>query len=251
MYSFDLGRMARASTSPIYSERRRSFVICPFHSALVFYGLSVDAARRDGASWRRPVIEQARRVSGSPKRIHGGEARLRGALVHLEFTPAVAATQTKRTTIGSGMYLALHARPAVQIAMEARVLQDATGDGRFLLGLGTSKIFMKEIGEGERAKRSARRSSCARASRSSKPCSPAMRSTIDGKAFDASHPRCMAMPTCRAQACAHLWGATGPVLGASLAGSTGGLLTASITTPDFLRTPPPTWKMVRRSRQDP
>ena len=36
--------------------------------------------------------------------------------------------------------------------MEARVLQDAAGDGRFLLGLGASKIFMKEIGEGEKGK---------------------------------------------------------------------------------------------------
>src|SRR5271169_4381993 len=36
--------------------------------------------------------------------------------------------------------------------MEARVMQDAAGDGRFLLGLGASKIFMKEIGEGEKGK---------------------------------------------------------------------------------------------------
>ena len=31
-------------------------------------------------------------------------------------------------------------------------MQDAAGDGRFLLGLGASKIFMKEIGEGEKGK---------------------------------------------------------------------------------------------------
>src|SRR2546423_10880801 len=36
--------------------------------------------------------------------------------------------------------------------MEARVMQDVAGDDRFLLGLGASKIFMKEIGEGEKGK---------------------------------------------------------------------------------------------------
>src|SRR5437899_10547883 len=36
--------------------------------------------------------------------------------------------------------------------MEARILQEAAGEGRFLLGLGASKIFMKEIGEGEKGK---------------------------------------------------------------------------------------------------
>src|SRR5260370_38837644 len=36
--------------------------------------------------------------------------------------------------------------------MGARVLQKAAGKDRSLLGLGASKIFMKEIGEGEKGK---------------------------------------------------------------------------------------------------
>src|SRR5205823_4282907 len=41
-----------------------------------------------------------------------------------------------------------YTRHPIQIAMEARVMQDLAGQ-RFLLGLGASKIFMNEIGEGE------------------------------------------------------------------------------------------------------
>src|SRR6267142_1325445 len=40
----------------------------------------------------------------------------------------------------------------LQLSMEPRVLQEAAGKDRFLLGLGASKIFMKEIGEGEKGK---------------------------------------------------------------------------------------------------
>ena len=82
-------------------------------------------------------------------------------------------------------------------------MQDAAGDGRFLLGLGASKIFMKEIGEGEKGK----------------DVGPAtvMRESIEiieamlkgdavdyhGKAFDASAPALVS--TARPpRACAHL-----------------------------------------------
>jgi len=64
---------------------------------------------------------------------------------------AVIAAQTQRITIGWGI-ISPYTRHPVQIAMEARVMQDACGDGRFLLGLGASKIFMKEIGEGEKGR---------------------------------------------------------------------------------------------------
>ncbi len=78
-------------------------------------------------------------------RKHGMEARSSTAMT------AVIATQTQEHRYRMGHHLALHRHP-VQIAMEARVMQDAAGDGRFLLGLGASKIFMKEIGEGEKGK---------------------------------------------------------------------------------------------------
>ena len=78
-------------------------------------------------------------------RKHGMEARSSTAMT------AVIATQTQNIVIGWGI-ISPYTRHPVQIAMEARVMQDAAGDGRFLLGLGASKIFMKEIGEGEKGK---------------------------------------------------------------------------------------------------
>jgi 5,10-methylenetetrahydromethanopterin reductase len=161
-------------------------------------------------------------------RKHGFEARSSTAIT------AVVATQTKQITIGWGI-ISPYTRHPVQIAMEARVMQDAAGDGRFLLGLGASKIFMKEIGEGEKGKE----------------VGPAtvMRESIEiieamlagdaveyhGKAFDASAPALKSdAHVSRARVPIYV-GATGPVL-QRLAGShSDGLLTASITTPDFLR----------------
>jgi len=74
-------------------------------------------------------------------RKHSFEARSSTAIL------AVIASQTKRIQLGWGI-ISPYTRHPVQIAMEARVMQDLAGD-RFLLGLGASKIFMKEIGEGE------------------------------------------------------------------------------------------------------
>src|SRR6267142_1945548 len=74
-------------------------------------------------------------------RKHSFEARSSTAIL------AVIASQTKRIQIGWGI-ISPYTRHPVQIAMETCVMQDLAGD-RFLLGLGASKIFMKEIGEGE------------------------------------------------------------------------------------------------------
>ena len=74
-------------------------------------------------------------------RKHGFEARSSTAIL------AVIAAQTRRIQLGWGI-ISPYTRHPVQVAMEARVMQDLAGD-RFLLGLGASKIFMKEIGEGE------------------------------------------------------------------------------------------------------
>src|SRR6202521_3957539 len=74
-------------------------------------------------------------------RKHSFEARSSTAIL------AVIASQTRRIHLGWGI-ISPYTRHPVQIAMEARVMQDLAGD-RFLLGLGASKIFMKEIGEGE------------------------------------------------------------------------------------------------------
>ena len=159
-------------------------------------------------------------------RKHSFEARSSTAVL------AVIAAATKRIQLGWGI-ISPYTRHPVQIAMEARLMQDLAGD-RFLLGLGASKIFMKEIGEGEGEK-----------------VGPAtvMRESIEivkgvlqgsafqyeGKVFQAS------VPPLKSDAHTPLGippiyvAGTGPVL-QKMAGSIGdGLLTASITTPAFVR----------------
>ena len=57
---------------------------------------------------------------------------------------ALMARETKRLTIGWGI-ISPWTRHPVQVAMDARVVQEAAGPGRFLLGFGTSKIFLNNI----------------------------------------------------------------------------------------------------------
>jgi len=159
-------------------------------------------------------------------RKHSFEARSSTAVL------AVIAAETRRIQLGWGI-ISPYTRHPVQIAMEARVMQDLAGD-RFLLGLGASKIFMKEIGEGEGEK-----------------VGPAtvMRESIEiikgvlageafeyqGKVFAANVPPLRAdAHTPRGVPPIYIAG-TGPVL-QRISGVVGhGLLTASITTPAFVR----------------
>jgi 5,10-methylenetetrahydromethanopterin reductase len=162
-------------------------------------------------------------------RKHGMEARSSTAIT------AIVARETRRIPIGWGI-ISPYTRHPIQIAMEARVLQEAAGPGRFLLGLGASKIFMKEAGEGEAGEKTA---------------SPAvvMREAIEivrgaldggefryeGKAFSAQLPALKSDAHTPRGGVPLYVGATGPVL-QRLAGShSDGLLTASITTPEFCR----------------
>jgi 5,10-methylenetetrahydromethanopterin reductase len=159
-------------------------------------------------------------------RKHSFEARSSTAVL------AVIAHETRRIDLGWGI-ISPYTRHPVQIAMEARVMQDLAGD-RFLLGLGASKIFMKEIGEGEGEK-----------------IGPAtvMRESLEivkgvlqgdafhyeGKVFRADVPPLKAdAQSARGVPRIYVAG-TGPVL-QKLAGSmSDGLLTASITTPEFVK----------------
>src|SRR6266540_1973759 len=68
-------------------------------------------------------------------RKHGMEAR------SSTVTSALIAQATEQLTIGWGI-ISPFTRHPVQAAMDARVVQEAAGPGRFLLGLGTSKIFL-------------------------------------------------------------------------------------------------------------
>ncbi len=71
-------------------------------------------------------------------RKHGMEARSSTVV------SALMAHETKRLTIGWGI-ISPFTRHPVQVAMDARVVQEAAGPGRFLLGFGTSKIFLNNI----------------------------------------------------------------------------------------------------------
>jgi len=68
-------------------------------------------------------------------RKHGMEARSSTVVSGL------IARETERLTIGWGI-ISPFTRHPVQAAMDARVVQEAAGPGRFLLGFGTSKIFL-------------------------------------------------------------------------------------------------------------
>jgi 5,10-methylenetetrahydromethanopterin reductase len=68
-------------------------------------------------------------------RKHGMEARSSTVV------SALLAQATKRLTIGWGI-ISPFTRHPVQVAMDARVVQEAAGPDRFLLGFGTSKIFL-------------------------------------------------------------------------------------------------------------
>jgi 5,10-methylenetetrahydromethanopterin reductase len=72
-------------------------------------------------------------------RKHGMEAR------SSTVTSAVLARETTRLTIGWGI-ISPFTRHPVQAAMDARVVQEAAGPGRFILGFGTSKIFLNNAG---------------------------------------------------------------------------------------------------------
>jgi 5,10-methylenetetrahydromethanopterin reductase len=68
-------------------------------------------------------------------RKHGMEARSSTVVSGL------VARETERLTVGWGI-ISPFTRHPVQVAMDARVVQEAAGPGRFLLGFGTSKIFL-------------------------------------------------------------------------------------------------------------
>ncbi len=58
---------------------------------------------------------------------------------------ALMARETRELTIGWGI-ISPFTRHPVQVAMDARVVQEAAGPERFILGFGTSKIFLNNAG---------------------------------------------------------------------------------------------------------
>ncbi|MGH2850188.1 MAG: LLM class flavin-dependent oxidoreductase, partial [Solirubrobacteraceae bacterium] len=157
-------------------------------------------------------------------RKHSMEARSATAV------SAVIARETERLTIGWGI-ISPFTRHPIEVAMDARVTQEAAGPGRFRLGFGASKIFMKEIGADE-----------------VKPLNPARDSVrivrgvlggepfdYDGPAFSAHVPGLAADAECPRGAVPIYIAGTGPRMQEYAGEEADGLLTASITTPAFVR----------------
>jgi 5,10-methylenetetrahydromethanopterin reductase len=161
-------------------------------------------------------------------RKHSMEARSSTALT------AIIARETRRIIIGWGI-ISPYTRHPVQIAMEARVLQEAAGKGRFLLGLGASKIFMKEIGEGEKGKEVGPVTVIKESIEIVRAVLAGSELTYEGKAFSAFVPPLRKEAHVPRERVPLYIGATGPVLQQMAGALTDGLLTASITTPGFVR----------------
>jgi len=156
-------------------------------------------------------------------RKHSMEARSSTAL-----SPLVA-RETERLAVGWGI-ISPFTRHPIQIAMEARVTQEAAGPGRFYLGLGVSKIFMRHA------------SIESPAVAAMKEAAQIVRGMLAGEALDVDGKVFSAhVPALRDDAETPRWevpiyfAGTGPMMLRAAAQAGDGLLTASITTPAFVR----------------
>ncbi len=158
-------------------------------------------------------------------RKHSMEARSSTAL-----SPLVA-RETERLAVGWGI-ISPYTRHPVQIAMEARVTQEAAGPGRFYLGLGVSKIFMRHAGIAEGAKPLAAMKEAAEIIRGVLGGGPV---DVDGKVFSAHAPPLADDAETPRWDVPLYFAGTGPMMLKAAARTADGLLTASITTPAFVR----------------
>jgi 5,10-methylenetetrahydromethanopterin reductase len=157
-------------------------------------------------------------------RKHGMEAR------SSTVASALLALATKRLTIGWGI-ISPFTRHPVQVAMDARVVQEAAGPGRFILGFGTSKIFLNNAGMQTSKTLGPMRDAVA-----------IVRGVLGGDAFEytgstwnASVPALQEEARAPREVPPVYVAATAPKMQA-LAGEIGdGCLTPSITTPPFVR----------------
>ena len=157
-------------------------------------------------------------------RKHAMEARSATAI-----SPLIA-RDTERLTVGWGI-ISPFTRHPIQVAMDARVTQEAAGADRFRLGFGASRIFMKEIGADDVKPLNPARDSVriVRGVLAGEPFDydgPAFSAHVPGLAADADAPR--------GQVPIYIAG-TGPRMQEYAGEEADGLLTASITTPEFVR----------------
>ncbi|MHB1808715.1 MAG: LLM class flavin-dependent oxidoreductase [Solirubrobacteraceae bacterium] len=157
-------------------------------------------------------------------RKHQMEARSSTAL------SALVARETRSITVGWGIISSFTRHP-IQVAMEARVTQECAGPGRFIAGFGASRIFMKEIG--------------AEDVKPLQPTRDALRITravlageavdYDGKFFSAHVPALSEEAQSPRERVPIYLAGTGPRMQRLAGEESDGLLTPSITTPDFVR----------------
>jgi 5,10-methylenetetrahydromethanopterin reductase len=157
-------------------------------------------------------------------RKHGMEAR------SSTVASALIARATERLAVGWGI-IAASTRHPVQVAMDARVVQEAAGPGRFILGYGTSKIFLNNTKTQTKKTLGPMRDAVT-----------IVRGVLSGKAFDYDGDTWSAdVPALQSEA--HTprevppvyVAATAPKMQALAGEIADGCLTPSITTPAFVR----------------
>jgi 5,10-methylenetetrahydromethanopterin reductase len=157
-------------------------------------------------------------------RKHGMEARSSTGVA------AVMGRETERLTIGWGI-IAASTRHPVQAAMDARVVQEAAGPGRFILGFGTSKIFLNNTKSQTKKTLGPMRDAVmiARGVLSGE------RFDYDGDTWSADVPALAADAHAPREVPPVYVAATAPKMQALAGEIADGCLTPSITTPEFVR----------------
>src|SRR3954471_13723311 len=147
---------------------------------------------------------------------------------------ALMARETKNLTIAWGI-ISPYTRHPVQVAMDARVVQEAAGPGRFIVGFGTSKIFLNNTKQGGPPKVTKPLAHMRDSVEIVRGILGGERFEYDGKVFSAD------IPALSDEAHSPRWevpvyvAGTAPMM-QQIGGEIGdGLLTPSITTPDYVR----------------
>jgi 5,10-methylenetetrahydromethanopterin reductase len=147
---------------------------------------------------------------------------------------ALMARETKRLTIGWGI-ISPYTRHPVQAAMDARVVQEAAGPGRFIVGFGTSKIFLNNTKQGGPPKVTKPLAHMRDSVEITRGVLSGKRFEYEGKAYSADIPALSDEAHAPRDEVPVYVAGTAPLM-QQLGGEIGdGLLTPSITTPAFVR----------------
>jgi 5,10-methylenetetrahydromethanopterin reductase len=145
---------------------------------------------------------------------------------------ALVAQVTDRVNIGWGI-ISPYSRHPVEIAMEARVMQEVA-PGRFFVGLGASKIFMRHIGEGEHGRKALPGTAVKEAVEIVRALLLGDEVEYTGKVFSCYAPALKHDADTPRGAVPIYMAGTGPKMQKIAGAVSDGLLTASITTPPFV-----------------